>query len=138
MKPERLFNLVIFSILSSDIPLDFHEKFLFVSLKYLMYFLSGINTKQFWNSPEEKYFVSLRILYSFVKSFVNSFVDIALTFFDSSFNSFSTSTCFVLFEVTFLFKFFTFPSKFICFTKYHFCLQNFLVLVLQQKYWILQ
>ena len=31
-----------------------------------------------------------------MKSFVNTFVDIALTFFHSSFNSFSTSTCFVL------------------------------------------
>ena len=37
----------------------------------------------------------LRILNLFIKSFVNPFVDIALTFFDSSFNSF-------LFDVTFL------------------------------------
>ena len=36
---------------------------------------------------------------SFIKRFVNTFLDFALTFFDSSFNSF-------LFEVTFLLKFF--------------------------------
>ena len=34
----------------------------------------------------------------FIKSFVNPFVDIALAFFDSSFNS-------LLFEITFVFKF---------------------------------
>ena len=37
----------------------------------------------------------------FMKSFVNPFVDIALSFSGSSFNLFSTSTCFVLFEVAF-------------------------------------
>ena len=31
---------------------------------------------------------ALRILNSFIKSFVNPFVDMALTFFDNSFNSF--------------------------------------------------
>ena len=31
----------------------------------------------------------------FIKSFVNPFVDIALTFSDNSFNSFSTSACLV-------------------------------------------
>ena len=41
-----------------------------------------------------------------MKSFAYRFVDIALTFFHSSFNSFSpSSTCFALLEVTFLFKF---------------------------------
>ena len=60
--------------------------------------------------PEEKYFARLRILNLFVKFFVYPFVDIALTFSDSSFNSFSTSTCFILFEVTFL-------SKSVFFTK---------------------
>ena len=64
-----------------------------------MYFLAGINTKQFWNIPEEKFFALLRILNLFIKSFVNPFVDVALTLFDISFNSF-------LFEVTFSFKFF--------------------------------
>ena len=48
----------------------------------------GINTKQFWNIPEEKYFAPLRILNLSIKSFVNPSVDIALTFFDSSFNLF--------------------------------------------------
>ena len=58
-----------------------------------MYFLADINTKQFGNIPEEKYFAPLRILNLFIKYFVNPFVDIALTFSDNSFNSF-------LFEVT--------------------------------------
>ena len=38
------FDLVIFFILSSNIPLDFYEFIQVVSLKYLMYFLAGINT----------------------------------------------------------------------------------------------
>ena len=37
--------LAIFSIFSSDIPLDFHDSTQVVPLKYLMYFLAGINTK---------------------------------------------------------------------------------------------
>ena len=48
---------------------------------------------------------------------VSPFVDITSTFFDSSFNSFSTSTCFVLFEVTLIFKFFSLSSKSLFFTK---------------------
>ena len=60
--------------------------------------------------PKEKYFARLRILNLCIKFFVNPFVDIALTFSDSSFNSFSISTCFILFEVTFL-------SKSVFFTK---------------------
>ena len=40
-----------------------------------------------------------------IETFVNPFFDIALTSSDSSLNSFSTSTCFVSFEVTFLFTF---------------------------------
>ena len=58
-----------------------------------MYFLASINTEKFWKIPEEKYIASLRILNLPVKSLVNPLVDIALTFFDSSFNSF-------LFDVT--------------------------------------
>ena len=38
-------GLVIFSILSSVFPLDFHESILVLPLKYLMYFLTLINTK---------------------------------------------------------------------------------------------
>ena len=38
-------DLVIFSIFSSDIPLDFHESMRLVPPKYLMYFLAGINAK---------------------------------------------------------------------------------------------
>ena len=43
-----------------------------------MYFLAGIKTK---------YFAPLRILNLFIKFFVSPFVNIALTFFDISFNS---------------------------------------------------
>ena len=42
---KLLSDLVIFSINSSDIPLDFYESIWVVSLKYLKYFLTGINTK---------------------------------------------------------------------------------------------
>ena len=59
--------------------------------------LAGINAKYL---PERKYFPLLRILNLFIKLSFNHFDDIALTFSDSSFNTFSTSTCFVLFEVT--------------------------------------
>ena len=38
-------NLVIFSTFSLDIPSDFHEKIQVVSLKHLMFLVSGINTK---------------------------------------------------------------------------------------------
>ena len=38
-------DLVIFSVLSSDIPLDFHDSIWVGSIKYLMYILAGINTK---------------------------------------------------------------------------------------------
>ena len=51
--------------------------------------------------PEERHFAPLRILYLFIKHFVNPFV----SFFVGLSSSFSTSTYFVLFEVTFLFKF---------------------------------
>ena len=63
-------------------------------------FLAGINTKWFWNISEEKYIEPLRILNLSIKSFVNSYVDTAIIF-NSLLNSFSASTCFVLFEVTF-------------------------------------
>ena len=48
---------------------------------------------------------------------VSLFVDIASTFFNSSFNSFSTRTFVVLFEVTFLFIFFSLSLKSVVFTK---------------------
>ena len=105
---KLLTDLVIFSILSSEIPLDFHDSIRVLPLKYLTYFLTGINTKSFWNIPKEKYFAPLRILDLFIKSLsdVNSFVDIALNFFDSSLNSF-------LFDVTP----FSLLSKSVSFTK---------------------
>ena len=79
--------------------------------------------------------MSLRTLYLFIKSFVIPFCDITLTFFDSSFNSFSLSTCFVLFEVTFLFNFFSLSSKPIFFTKLaiSFLLANFACVSLTVK-----
>ena len=40
-----LSDLVIFSIFSSGTSLDFQELIRVVPLKYLMYFLAGINTK---------------------------------------------------------------------------------------------
>ena len=54
----------------------------------------------------EKYFAPLKILNLSIKSFVRPFVDVVLTFFDSSFNSFS-------FDVTF----FTCLIKSVLFTK---------------------
>ena len=59
-----LSDLVRFSIFFSYIPLDFHESIRILPLKYLMYFLAGINSKQFYAFPEEKYFALLRILNS--------------------------------------------------------------------------
>ena len=55
---------------------------------------------------EEKCFATLRIPY-FFRSFINPFVYIAMAFSDSSFNSFLTSTCVDLFEVTYIFDFFS-------------------------------
>ena len=73
-------------------------------MKNLKYFSYENYIKRFCNVPEEKYLAPLRILYPFIKSSFNSYVDIASTFFDSSFVLFSTSTCFVLFELIILLK----------------------------------
>ena len=111
VEAKSLFDFVIFFVFSSDIPLDFQELIKIVPLRNFMYFLAGIKTKYFWNIPEEESFALLGILNLFIKSFVNAFLDIALTFSDSSFNSISTTTCFAWFEVTFLFRFFGLLSK---------------------------
>ena len=84
-----------------------------------MYSIAGINTKLFWNIPKGKYFAPLRMLNLFIKSFVNPFLDIALTFFGSSFNVF-------LFDATF----FSLLSKSVNFL-------NQLVLILQQNFLML-
>ena len=84
-----------------------------------MYSIAGINTKLFWNIPKEKYFAPLRMLNLFIKSFVNPFLDIALTFFGSSFNLF-------LFDATF----FSLLSKSVNFL-------NQLPLILQQNFLML-
>ena len=42
---KLLSNLVIFLIFSYNIPLDFHESIRVAPLKYLLYFLAGINPK---------------------------------------------------------------------------------------------
>ena len=48
---------------------------------------------------------------------LESFSDNILTFSESSFNSFSASTCFVLFEVIFSFKSLSLSTKSLFFTK---------------------
>ena len=85
------------------------------SLKYFMYFLANINTKQIWNYSSRKFFAPLRILYPFVKSLLSPLVGIASTFFDSSYKSFSTSPCFILFKLRFLFIFSSLSSNSIFF-----------------------
>ena len=42
---KLLSNLAIFLIIYSDIRLDFHDSIRVVPVKYLIYFLAGINTK---------------------------------------------------------------------------------------------
>ena len=87
--------------------------------------------------PGETYFVQLiRILYLFIEFFVDPFVDISLTFSDTSFTEFSINTCFGLFELTFLFGFISLSSKsvFLQHKQYYFCLLNLLVLILLQNY----
>ena len=74
-------------MLFSDNPIDFHDKTLDVLVKNLKYFLHKKYIKCFCNVLEEKYLVPLKVLYRFIKSFVNPFVDIASTFFDKSFHS---------------------------------------------------
>ena len=44
---KLLSDLFVFSILSFDIQLDFHNSIQVVALKYLMDLLAGINTEQF-------------------------------------------------------------------------------------------
>ena len=83
--------------LFSDIPLDFHEQIYWMLLKNSVYLLAYINTKKFRNTPEEEYFAHLRILYPFIKSFVNPLADINPTFSDSSSSSISTNVYVVIF-----------------------------------------
>ena len=52
-----------------------------------------INTKPFCNMLEEESFEWFWGLYAFIEYFIKHFVNIALTFFNGSFNSFSTTTC---------------------------------------------
>ena len=127
---ERLSDLVIFSVFSSDIPIHFQELIRSVPLKCLIYFVAGINTNYFWNIHEEKYFDPFRILRLFIKSFGDPFVGITLTFSDSSFNSFSANTFFALFEVKFFFNFFNLICLFLWNWQYHFYLRKLLVLIL--------
>ena len=68
-------------------------RFLSSATKIFNVILAIINTKKISNIPEENFFAPLRILNFFIKSFVNRFVDIALTFF-SSFNSFLFQSAF--------------------------------------------
>ena len=98
-------------------PIDFRDKTLDVLVKNRKYFLYEKYIKLFCNVPEEKHLAPSRILYPFIKSFVNPFVDDASTFSDSSFNSFSTSTCFVLFELILLLKLNSLLSKSVLLSK---------------------
>ena len=65
------------------------------------------------------------------------FVDNSLTFFDSSSNSFSTTTYFALFEATLLFKLFSLSSESVSFTKSVIShpLTNFYLLSLHQEHY---
>ena len=107
-------HVVIFSILSYETPIDIHDKALDALVKNLLY---EKYMKWFCNAPEEKFLATLRILYSFIKSFVHPFVGIPSTYFDSSFNSFSTSTCFISFELILLLKLNSLLSKSALFKK---------------------
>ena len=61
---KLLSDLVIFSIFSTDIPLDFYESIWVVPLKYLMCFLTMYKYYICWNIPEEKLFtISLILLF---------------------------------------------------------------------------
>ena len=64
-------------ILSSDKP------FFLVASKYIR---SGSNIKWFYDPSPVNHFAPFRILYKFVKSFVNSFSDFISTFSDRSFS----------------------------------------------------
>ena len=80
-------------------------------IKNLIDFSVAINVKQFRNIFEEKYYAPLRILYPFIKYFVNHCSGVDSTYFDSSFNSFPASTCFNLFELFILLKLNSLLSK---------------------------
>ena len=69
---KLLSDVVTFSILSSDIPLDFQKP---SSASKIFNILLNIQT---WNIPKEKHFATLRILNLSIKCFADPFV--ALTF----------------------------------------------------------
>ena len=52
-----LFNVVIFSMLSSESPIDFHNKIVDVSVKNLKYFLYEKYIILFCNIPEKNIFL---------------------------------------------------------------------------------
>ena len=66
-------------ILSPDKHLDFHAIAILLLAGVLKYLKTSGSTKQFCDPSSTKYFASLRILHSFIKSFVNPFHDISLT-----------------------------------------------------------
>ena len=98
-----------------------------------MYLLADINTKQLCIRDEEKYFAPLRTSYLFMESSINPFVDINLTFSDSSCNLFSD---FVLFEVNFYLEPLSLLSKsaFLRNQLYHLQLVILFVLTYLQNY----
>lgn len=74
-------------ILSFHKPLNFHSITIASTavLDESKYLRSGLNINLFCDSSSIKYFASLRLIYPFIKPFVNSFVDINLTSLDRSF-----------------------------------------------------
>ena len=82
---KLLSDFIMFSIFSSEIPLDFQVSIRVVPLKYLMYFFSWHKCLIIYKYPEGKDFAPLKILDSCIKSFFNPFFGIFLTFLDSSF-----------------------------------------------------
>ena len=108
---------VIFPISSSGIALDFLRKNLSSATKVFNLFFSLNKYKiNIWYSRIETFCLIKNSIFIY-QIFCLSFCWYCLNFFGSLFNSFSTSTCSFLFELTFLFHFFSLSSKSVIFTK---------------------
>ena len=92
------------------------EILIFLSFsKIKAYLLNVINTKELSYSFIDQYFPPLSVQYLFIKSTVNPFVDIILTFFSRSSCLVLISISFVLFEV--ILSVISLLSKSVFFTK---------------------
>ena len=97
------------SIYSCDTPVDI-QLVVFNCFPMLVKETLGAKTnKSWWRLSPVKYILSSKNLYPFVA--------ITLTYSDRSFSFFPASTCFVLFELTFLLIYIGFLSKSVFFTK---------------------